>query len=153
MSDLTIKVERVAASVVDRNGRSSDLVFFLHTVSPHLFATETVADRLNDPETEFLPCEVEGRTELLRLDSLSYVEIRGLAPEIERLDEIGAVHAQVELELDCGDSLAGELIYEAPPKAPRVSDLLNSRATRFLILASGDRTLFVRRNAIARVRV
>jgi hypothetical protein len=149
--DLTIQVERVAASIVDRKGRSSEIVFFLHTVSPHSFATETVADRLNDPETRFLPCEIGGRTELVRLSSLSYVEIHGLAPEIERLQEIGAVHSNVELELDCGDSLAGELIYEAPPNTDRVSDLLNSRATRFLLLVSGERTLFVRSDAVARV--
>ncbi len=151
--DLTIQVERVAASIVDRKGRSSELVFFLHTVSPHLFATETVADRLNDPETHFLPCEIDNRTELIRLTSLSYVEIHGLAPEIERLQEIGAAHSKVELELDCGDSLAGELVYEAPPTTDRVSDLLNSRATRFLLLISGERTLFVRLGAIARVRL
>ncbi len=151
--DLAIQVERVAASIVDCKGRSSDLVFFLHTVSPHLFATETVADRLNDPETSFLPCEVEGRTELVRLSSLSYVEIHGLAPEVERLQEIGAARTRVELELDCGDSLAGELVYEAPSTTDRVSDLLNSRATRFLLLASGDRTLFVRREAVARVHL
>ena len=151
--DLTIQVERVAASIVDKKGRSSELVFFLHTVSPHLFATETVADRLNDPDTRFLPCEIDGRTELIRLSSLSYVEIHGLAPEMERLQEIGAVHSDVELELDCGDSLVGELLYEAPPTTDRVSDLLNSRATRFLLLASGDRTLFVRRDAVARVRL
>ena len=143
----------MAASIVDRKGRSSELVFFLHTVSPHLFATETVADRLNDREIRFLPCEAEGRTELIRLSSVSYVEIHGLAPEIERLEEIGAVRRKVELDLDCGDSLAGELIYEAPPNTDRVSDLLNSRATRFLLLAIGARTLFVRRDAVARVRL
>lgn len=151
--DLTIQVERVAASIVDNEGRASEIVFFLHTVSPHLFATETVADRLNDPATEFLPCEIGGRTELVRLGSISHVEIHGLAPEIERLQEIGAVHNDVELELECGDSLAGELLYEAPPTTDRVSDLLNSRATRFLLLASGNRTLFVRRDGIARVRL
>ena len=151
--DLTIQVERVAASVVDKKGRASEIVFFLHTVSPHLFATETVADRLNDPDTPFLPCEIDGRTELIRLSSLSYVEVHGLAPEMERLQEIGAVHSAVELELDCGDSLAGELLYEAPPNTDRVSDLLNSRATRFLLLASADRTLFVRRDAVSRVRL
>jgi hypothetical protein len=151
--DLTLQVERIAASIVDRRGRSSEVAFFLHTVSPHLFATETVADRLNDPETRFLPCEVEGRTELVRLSSLSYVELDGLAPEIERLDELGAVHNEVELELDCGDTLAGELVYEAPPTTNRVSDLLNSHATPFLLLVSGSRTLFVRRDAVARVRL
>lgn len=150
--DLTLQVERVAASVVDRKGRSSDLVLFLHTVSPHQFATETVADRLNDPQAQFLPCEVADRTELVRLSSLSYVEIHGLPPEMERLREIGAVRSAVEIELDCGDTLAGELVYEAPPTTDRVSDLLNSRATRFLLLAIADRTLFVRRDAIARVR-
>ena len=151
--DLTVQVERVAATVVDRKGRSSELAFFLHTVSPHLFATETVFERLNDPDCRFLPCEIGGRTELIRLSSLSYVEVHGLAPEIERLEEIGAVRTRVELELDCGDSLAGELVYEAPPNADRVSDLLNRRATRFLLLVSGERTLFVRRDAIARVHL
>ncbi len=151
--DLTLQVERVAASIVDRRGRSSEVAFFLHTVSPHLYATETVADRLNDPEIRFLPCEIGSRTELVRLSSLSYVEIHGLVPEMERLEEIGAVHAGVELELDCGDTLAGELIYEAPPTTDRVSDLLNSRSTPFLLLASGTRTLFVRRDAVARVRL
>ena len=151
--DLTIQVERVAASIVDKKGRRSEIVFFLHTVSPHLFATETVADRLNDPETRFLPCEIDGRTELIRLSSLSYVEVHGLAPEMERMQEIGAVHSDVELELDCGDSLVGELLYEAPPNTDRVSDLLNSRATRFVLLVNGDRTLFVRSDAVARVHL
>ena len=151
--DLTIQVERVAASIVDGKGRSGEIVLFVHTVSPHLFATETVADRLNDPDSRFLPAEVDGRTELVRLDSLSYVEVHGLAPETQRLEEIGAVHTKVELELDCGDRLDGELVYEAPPTTGRVSDLLNSRSSRFLLLASGDRTLFVRRDAIARVRL
>ncbi len=151
--DLTIQVERVAASIVDRKGRSSEIVLFLHDASPHLFATETIADRLNDPNVGFLPCEAAGRTELIRLSSLSYVEIHGLPPEIERLQEIGAVRKRVELELDNGDSLAGELMYEAPPSTDRVSDLFNSRAPRFLLLTSGERILFVRRDAVARVRL
>ena len=151
--DLTLQVERVAAKVVDKNGRSSELVFFLHTSSPHHFATETVFERLNDPEVRFLPVETDVDTELVRLSSLSYVEIHGLAPEIARLQEIGAVHSKVELELDCGDSLAGELLYEAPPNTDRVSDLLNSRATRFLLLVIGERTVFVRRDAIARIHL
>ena len=150
--DLTLQVERVAASIVDRKGRSSDLVFFLHTASPHHFATETVADRLNDPAARFLPCEIADQTELIRLSSLSYVEIHGLPPEMERLQEIGAVRRPVEIQLDCGETLAGELVYEAPQTTDRVSDLLNSNAARFLLLAIGDRTLFVRRDAIARVR-
>jgi hypothetical protein len=151
--DLTLQVERVAASVVDHRGRTNELVIFLHTVSPHHFSTETVFDRLNDPETRFLPCEIDGRTELVRLGSLSYVEVHGLTPELERLQEIGAIHSDVELELDCGDSLSGELIYEAPPRTNRVSDLLNSRATRFLLLTAGERTLFVRRDAVARIHL
>lgn len=151
--DLTLQVERVAASIVDSRGRTSELTFFLHNVSPHHFATETVFERLNDPETRFLPCEFEKHTELVRLSSLSYVEMHGQAPEIKRLEETGAVRRKVELELDCGDSLAGELIYEAPQTADRVSDLLNSRAPRFLLLVSGERTLFIRRDAIARVHL
>ncbi len=148
-----IQVERVAASTVDRRGQRREVEIFLHTVSPHHFAAETVADRLNDPETSFLPCEVDGRSELVRLSGLSYVEIPGLAPEIERLEEIGAARTRVELHLDCGEAVAGELVYEAPPAANRVSDLLNMRSPRFLLLSCDDRTLFVHRDAVDRVRL
>lgn len=148
-----IEVGRVTASIVDRRGQRFEAAVFLHTVSPHLFAAETVADRLNDPEIEFLPCEIEGRTELLRLAAICYVELAETAPEVERSDEVGAVHARVRLELCCGETLEGELIYEAPAFTDRVSDLLNDRPPRFVLLASNGRTLFVRRDAIDRVRL
>lgn len=150
--DYTIQVDRVEASIVDRSGKASAATFFVHTVSPHQFATETVADRLNEPDVGFIPCEVAGRTELVRLNSISYVEIHGPAPEIKRLEEIGAARTAVQVEMDCGESLDGELVYESPPTTDRVSDLLNSRGDRFLLLACQDRTLFVRRDAITRVR-
>lgn len=148
-----IEVGRIEATVVDRNGSASPVTFFLHTVSPHQFTTETLADRLNDPATEFLPCEIDGQTELLRLSSMAYVEIPGAAPELRRLEEIGAARTPVRLVLDGGFNLEGELVYEAPATTNRVSDLLNERASRFLLLDCGDRTLFVRRDAVSRVRV
>ena len=76
-----------------------------------------------------------------------------LVMNMEELQINGAVHSDVELELDCGELLSGELIYEAPPGTDRVSDLLNSRAARFLLLVSGQRTLCVRRDAVARIHL
>lgn len=152
MDGYAIQVERVEASIVDRGGTASTATFFVHTVSPHRFATETVADRLNEPAAAFIPCEVAGRTELVRLGSISYVEVEGMAPEVERLTEIGAIRQAVQLEMDCGETLDGELLYESPPTSDRVSDLLNSDGDRFLLLICPERTLFVRREAIYRVR-
>ncbi len=79
------------------------------------------------------------------------MELAETAPEVERSDEVGARHTHVRLELCCGETVEGELVYEAPATTDRVSDLLNDRAPRFVLLAGDGRTLFVRRDAIDRV--
>lgn len=149
---LAIAVDTVRVRLAAMDGGKSEADLYLHTVSPHEFRHETVGDRLNDPDSDFLPFEVEGRVRLIALASLSYVEQLDAPPEIERLNEIGALRQPVGLRLVSGELLRGDLIYEANREQARVSDLLNSDL-RFLLLVGEDRVLFVRRGAIEQAEV
>lgn len=149
---LAIAVDKVRVRLAGRDGRPFEADLYLHTVSPHEFRHETVGDRLNDPDSDFLPFEIDGKVQLIALSSLGYVEQMDAPPEIERLDEIGARRQPVGLRLFSGDLLRGDLIYEANHEQARVSDLLNS-GHRFLLLVGEERILFVRRGAIERAEV
>lgn len=147
-----IEVQRTEAVLVDVRGGRLTAQVYVHTVSAHESRPETLADRVNDPETYFLPCQIEDTTELVNLDTLSYLEVPEGLPEIARLEEIGAQRAAVELLMLSGETLAGELLYEAPIQNPRVSELFN-RHQRFLILVTPSSHYLVRTAAVGRVRL
>jgi len=113
---------------------------------------ETLADRLNDRSTSFLPAEVEGETEMLHLPWIRYVELDPGLLEIEKLDQLGAMRERVTIRLVSGDELSGEVIYILPPERRRLSDLLNAQDWRFLLLAGDDKAYYVNRDAVASVR-
>lgn len=125
-------------------------LFLRKTASPQREA-ETVGERLNEPDTQFLPFAAAGRVELVRLAALAFLEHPDELPEIARLRELGAAAEPVEIELMTGETLEGELLAMAPPDRRRLSDLLNQGET-FLPLVSSGRTLYVNRDAMARVR-
>lgn len=125
-------------------------VFLRQTSSP-LHGPETLGDRLNEPETAFLPIAVGGRVEVVRLGAVAYVEHRAELPEIDRLRELGASAEPVAIELMTGETLEGELLALARPERSRLSDILN-RGETFVSLATPGRTLYVNRDAMARVR-
>ena len=147
-----IEVQRVGARLVAWDGKATSARFFLRTASEHHAGPETLLDRLNDPHTQFLACEIDGRVELVRLAWIGFVEVEGELPEVREREEVGACHQAVELILVSGEVLAGELLYLLPPDSSRVSDLLNSPGERFLLLRSAGRTHVVNRDAVARVR-
>lgn len=150
---LAIEVHKFPIRLVNIDGQATAARLFLHLASSHDYHSETVGERLNDSEVDFLPFEIDGRVVLIRLSSLAYAEVLESPPEVARMDEIGASHQTVCLILESGESLQGELVFEAAPENPRVLDLLNSRQQRFLLLQAADRTLFVRSNAVVRVEV
>lgn len=125
-------------------------VFLRQTSSP-LHGPETLGDRLNEPESAFLPIAVGGRVEVVRLGAVAYVEHRAELPEIDRLRELGAAAEPVAIELMTGETLEGKLLALAPPERSRLSDILN-RGETFVPLAAPGRTLYVNRDAIARAR-
>ncbi len=150
---LTIEVQKIPIRLVDVGGQASEAHLFLHLDSSQDFRSETVGERLNNPEVDFLPFEIDGRTVLISLTSLGYAEVLETPPELARMEEIGASRESVTLILQSGESLRGELVFEAAPGRTRVLDLLNAGQQRFLLLQAADKTLFVRRNAIVRVEV
>jgi hypothetical protein len=145
-----VEVQTVAVRLVGA-GLAVDGEVFLHVVggSGH---PETLGERLNDLSVRFLPCRVDGRVELVRVDGISFVEARAPLPELREIEEVGAVRQQVDVELAGGYHLGGELVYTRPPGSQRVSDLLNSGAERFLLLLDGDQARYLRRDALVRVR-
>lgn len=148
---LALEVRSVPLRIVGFDGRSTGGRLFLRSVGESGRA-ETVADRLNDPGTRFLPIEIGPRVELVSLSWVAYAACAGREPEVARREEVGASRQTVELELAGGATLAGEFLHVLPRAQARVSDLLNRSDERFLMLLAPEETLFVQRAAIVRVR-
>lgn len=111
-----------------------------------------MGDRLNDKATEFLPAEIKGKTELVRVSWIAYIEMSAESPEIAHLEQLGARRTTVSLRLVTGEKLYGEVLYIMPPDRSRISDLLNAGDWRFLLLDVKEKVCFVHRDAIATVR-
>ncbi len=150
---LEIEVDRLDVHLVELDGSSSEVTFFLHRVGPHAPRHESVGDRLNDPESRFLPCEIEGFTWLVRVRGIAYVRFDEPPPELELLEEVGALRARVDLVLGSGEHLRGELVYEARSTSARVSDYLNASPPRFLLVHTRQGVYYVHRDAVSRIRV
>ena len=148
-----IDVERIPIRLRTLLGEDIDATVFVHPVGHADYRPESVADRLNDPNTRFLPCEIEGESQLVRLSSISYVVMAEPPPELESLETVGATRSTVELWLKSKDRLKGDLLYEAKRGEERVSDMLNRTSSRFLVLVDGEATYFVQRDAIDRVKL
>jgi hypothetical protein len=149
MSEFALAVERSTARLVGFDGSSATATLFLRGSSPRGPRPESVAERLNSLDGEFLPCEVDGEISIVNLAWIAYVECPTQEPVPA---EPGLRRAPAELDLITGETLAGQLTYVARPGRARVSDLLNSASDRFLLLASPGLERHVRRTAILRVR-
>ena len=151
--DYAIDVTRTPIHLKTLAGEEIDATVFVHPVGHADYRPESVGDRLNDPETEFLPCEIDGESFLVRLESISYAVMTEPVPEVASMDTVGAIRSPVELQMKSADWLRGDLIYEAERGEERVSDMLNRSHGRFLVLRDGDKTYFVLRDAVDRVRL
>lgn len=148
-----IDVDQIPIRLHTLRGEDVEAAVFVHPVGHADFRPESVGDRLNDPDTRFLPCYIDGESQLVRLSSISYVEMTAPVPELESLEAVGAVRTSVELWLKSGDRLRGDLLYEAERGEERVSDMLNRGRYRFLILVDGASACFVQSDAIDRVKL
>ncbi len=150
MSEFALAVERSTARLVGFDGSSATATLFLRGSSPRGPRPESVADRLNSLDGEFLPCEIDGEISVVNLAWIVYVECP--AETETHGPEPGLRRAPAELDLVTGETLSGVLAYVARPGRARVSDLLNSASDRFLLLLSPGVERHVRRTAILRVR-
>jgi hypothetical protein len=137
------------AKLVDVVGRVRQGIFFLRSGGAPAHV-ESLFDLLNDDELHFLPFESDDGIELIAVESIAYVEFELPERQVRSLEEAGAVHTPIEIEVLGGERLAADLMHGAPPSVRRISDLLNVLRERFLTLLSGDRAWAVRRRAILR---
>lgn len=151
--DYSINVTRTPIHLKTLAGEEIAVAVFVHPVGHADYRPESVGDRLNDPEAQFLPCEVDGEKFLVRLESISYAVTIGEVPEVESMETVGATQSRVELWLRSGERLRGDLLYEAERGEERVSDMLNRSQSRFLVLLDGEKTYFVLRDAVDRVKL
>jgi hypothetical protein len=148
MSEYRLAVRRRQVRLVGFDGSSAEATLYLRSPSARDARSETLLERLNALDGEFLPCESEGEMTLVNLAWIAYVETD---PEAGAAEDPGVRRAPAELELVTGESLAGELVYAAQPGRARVSDVLNSASDRFVRL-DGALERYVRRGAVLRVR-
>lgn len=146
-----INVKRVPAVLHNFKAETLKAIFFVHLVSAHGHHVETIGERLNDPELDFLPIEIDGRVKLVRITSIVFVEFADTPPEVETLYHGSAQRERIRLSLRTGEKLQGELVFQAPYERRRVSDILNNRHLRFLILVDDGATYYIQRDAIDEV--
>jgi hypothetical protein len=128
-----------------------DAGIFLREVSAASRAPETLGSRLNEPGVRFLPISFDGRIEMIHLVAIGFVERIGELAEIDRLLELGVQRVPVAITLTDATVVHGDLLAMTRPEGDRLSDLLN-HADRFVLVADRSRALYVRRDAILRVR-
>ena len=148
-----IDVTPVPIQLRTLRGEDFDATVFVRPVGHADYRAESVGDRLNDPDTHFLTCKIDGESQLVRLSSISYVLATEPPPEVESLQTVGATRSPVELWLQSNDRLKGDLLYEAQRGEERVSDMLNRASYRFVVLIDEQMTYFVQCDAIDRVKL
>ena|SRR5579863_180778 len=145
------KPARVTTRVVSLSGDARNVDVFLGPAVHRHYEMESLGERLNAEGLRFLPVASGEKVELLQLDYIADVQLEGIAPEVERLDDIGAAHKAVTVHLSTGAMLKGDLVYIMPKEKPRVSDVLNSPRHQFLLLVEAGRSHYVNRKAVVRV--
>jgi hypothetical protein len=144
-------VAGIATEAVLGNGDSVECSFYLRLAGARGSGRETLGERLNDPEVRFLPCKIEDRVELLNLNSLSFIRVSGILPEVGRRLELGAVRQRARVTVQSGYLLEGEFLCVLPSERSRLSDLLNQTSDRFLLFLAPAAALYINRDNIVRV--
>jgi hypothetical protein len=137
--------------------RTVDGASFEGTLSLHLNAenhpgTETVLDRLNDPNM-FLPLRVPGDLPVVFLNKIRIVRVDVSDEEVTPVDpeNAGDTNIQpVKVELVNGERLHGTVRIDGPSGRRRLSDFLNTQLA-FLPLVGPERVHLLHKRFIARI--
>lgn len=149
---LTVSVSPREVRICDLRGERFEAEIFLHEAGDRRPGPETLEDRLNDPQTRFMPCRIDDEVHLLHLDRIAWVEEDGTSPRAAEMLEMDAARTPVELTLTFGEVVRGDLVYLLPEARRRPSDALNLSGDPFLLLVTPESTRYVHRAAVLRVR-
>jgi hypothetical protein len=142
---------RVSTRVVTFGGATREVDVFLGPALHRHHEPETLGERLNAQGLQFLPVAMGDKVELLQIDYIADVQLEGVAPEVERLESIGAARKPVTVHLATGSALRGDLLCVMPKERPRLSDALNDPSNQFLLVIEPGRSHYVNRKAVVRV--
>jgi hypothetical protein len=145
----TYRIDTRAVRVEACLGSGSPTVgeIFLRPGAASHFGAETVADRLADTSV-FLPLRVEGEpreTLLLGKTQIRYLRAPAPADEDASLVERVGTSVDIEVTLDTGEKLSGNLFLELLPGQTRTLDFLNSSTAAFVCVVQGLNDCFVNR--------
>lgn len=149
-----IASELLQVRLVPHHGEPFPAGLFVRQTGTASGEPETVLSRLNESGDAFLPVAVGDALnglDLVQLGAIDRIECTEPMPEVEHLRAIGALEEPVEILFASGDTVRGTLLMLSPRNDRRLSDLLN-RSDPFVLVVNGQRTLYVRRGAILRVR-
>ena len=126
------------------------LFLYLAECAERHSGTETPSDLINNGD-EFLPAtDPEGRVVILRRSSIMVLsvaaEFEASSEEEMRADE-QLTRLAVDLRLENGVSLRGEMIYWRPEGQRRIQDYLNT-AERFIPVRDGNTVHLVNRDRV-----
>jgi len=139
--------------------RTVDGMSFEGTLSLHLNAakhqgTETVLDRLNDPNL-FLPLRVPGDLPVVFLNKLQIVRVDVSHEEGTLVDPEDAAETNIQpikVQLINGEQLEGTVRIDGPSGRRRLSDFLNTQPA-FLPLVGPERLHLLHKRFIARIEL
>ncbi|HYN20728.1 MAG TPA: hypothetical protein VE078_07200 [Thermoanaerobaculia bacterium] len=143
-----VAVDELSTILTFTNGTSMNTTSFLR---PSSQGTETIVDRLNDPNMSFVAFRGEQGVSLVQVDFIAAVRVPGRSPEVAFYESVGAVRFRAGVRLASGKRLIGDLIGMLPPDRSRLSDLLNGATERFLLMVGDGCTYYLNRKAIQQV--
>jgi hypothetical protein len=148
MEDFRVPKREVPARILLDDGRLLDGTVFT-AISGREGGPQRVAERLNDPEEEFLPVGADGNRFLLNKSGIITVEIAEGAEEEPADLEAGRL-IPVRMTLTGGVSVIGRLHVVMPAERSRVLDYMNA-APRFLPLLGEGKVTLIQRSYIVSV--
>jgi hypothetical protein len=150
MKQFQVPTHEVAAKVLLDDGRMLECSIFVSDSGP-AGRPQTLFERLNDAEEEFIPVRSGEDFFLLSKSGVVTVEVTDPASEMARMEQDAGTEVPVRVSLTGGLSLLGRFHIVMPPERSRVLDYLNA-APRFVPLLGQERVTLVQRNYIVSVR-
>jgi hypothetical protein len=150
--DLAVPVQSETATFWTVDGMSFQGTLSLHMNAEKHQGTETVLDRLNDPNL-FLPLRVPGDVPVVFLNKIQIVRVdvsheEGTPVDLEHVVEANIQH--IKVQLITGEQLQGTVRIEGPSGRRRLSDFLNTQPA-FLPLIGPERLHLLHKRFIGRI--
>jgi hypothetical protein len=150
--DLTVPMQSATIIFWTVDGKSFEATLSLHLNAEKHLGTETVLDRLNDPNL-FLPLRVSGDLSVVFLNKIQIVRVDVSHEEVAPVDPEHMAETNIEpikVHLINGEQLQGTVRIDGPCGRRRLSDFLNTQPA-FLPLVGPELLHLLHKRFIARI--